>query len=124
MVRYSFLVGLFHPLLHAGLSRRLRSLAVMARHGVSFPSRDRQGAVILNTSRNFRNPVLRRSRLFSRAPYILPPHSGQNFTGAGASNPHFPHFGFAAAGVPHSGQNLAFPTSAPQLPQHRPAALV
>jgi hypothetical protein len=26
MVRYSFLVGLFHPLLHAGLSRRLRSL--------------------------------------------------------------------------------------------------
>src|SRR6266496_2398214 len=24
MVRYSFLVGLFHPLLHAGLSRRLR----------------------------------------------------------------------------------------------------
>ncbi len=28
MVRYSFLVGLFHPLLHAGLSRRLRSLAV------------------------------------------------------------------------------------------------
>ncbi len=28
MVRYSFLVGLFHPLLHAGLSLRLRSLAV------------------------------------------------------------------------------------------------
>src|SRR5437764_15391471 len=27
MVRYSFLVGLFHPRLHAGLSRRLRSLA-------------------------------------------------------------------------------------------------
>jgi len=26
MVRYSFLVGLFHPRLHAGLSRRLRSL--------------------------------------------------------------------------------------------------
>src|SRR6516225_4304742 len=25
MVRYSFLVGLFHPRLHAGLSRRLRS---------------------------------------------------------------------------------------------------
>jgi hypothetical protein len=30
MVRYSFLVGLFHPLLHAGLSRRLRSLTVAA----------------------------------------------------------------------------------------------
>src|SRR5919197_5764444 len=30
MVRYSFLVGNFHPLLHAGLSRRLRSLAVAA----------------------------------------------------------------------------------------------
>src|SRR5271157_3170330 len=30
MVRYSFLVGLFHPRLHAGLSRRLRSLAVAA----------------------------------------------------------------------------------------------
>jgi hypothetical protein len=28
MVRYSFLVGLFHPRLHAGLSRRLRSLTV------------------------------------------------------------------------------------------------
>ena len=26
MVRYSFLVGLFHPRLHAGLSRRLRML--------------------------------------------------------------------------------------------------
>src|SRR6202040_3748460 len=26
MVRYSFLVGYFHPRLHAGLSRRLRSL--------------------------------------------------------------------------------------------------
>jgi hypothetical protein len=26
MVRYSFLVGLFHPRLHAGLSRRLRLL--------------------------------------------------------------------------------------------------
>ena len=31
MVRYSFLAGLFHPLLHAGLSRRLHSLAVVAR---------------------------------------------------------------------------------------------
>jgi len=30
MVRYSFLVGLFHPRLHAGLSRRLRSLTVAA----------------------------------------------------------------------------------------------
>src|SRR5258706_9042406 len=30
IVRYSFLVGLFHPLLHAGLSRRLRSLTVTA----------------------------------------------------------------------------------------------
>ena len=27
MVRYSFLVGLFHPRLHAGLSRRLRSVS-------------------------------------------------------------------------------------------------
>src|SRR5947208_10629012 len=32
MVRYSFPVGLFHPLLHAGLSRRLRFLAVAARN--------------------------------------------------------------------------------------------
>jgi len=31
MVRYSFLVGLSHPRLHAGLSRRLRSLTVAAR---------------------------------------------------------------------------------------------
>jgi len=30
MVRYSFLVGLFHPLPHAGLSRRLHSLTVVA----------------------------------------------------------------------------------------------
>src|SRR5262245_60438405 len=30
MVRYSFLVGLFHPRLHAGLSRRLRSLTLAA----------------------------------------------------------------------------------------------
>src|SRR5882724_10795430 len=43
MVRYSFLVGLFHPRLHAGLSRRLRSLAVAARsvrscfHGFTEP---------------------------------------------------------------------------------------
>ncbi len=44
MVRYSFLVGLFHPRLHAGLSRRLRSLAVAARFRL-FPSRGRQGAV-------------------------------------------------------------------------------
>ena len=34
MVRYSFLVGLFHPRLHAGLSRRLRSLTVAALPGV------------------------------------------------------------------------------------------
>src|SRR5882724_1480844 len=32
MVRYSFLVGLFRPLLHAGLSRRLRSVTIAARH--------------------------------------------------------------------------------------------
>lgn len=31
MVRYSFLVGLFHPRLHAGLSRRLHLLARAAR---------------------------------------------------------------------------------------------
>src|SRR5438045_8479881 len=30
MVRYSFLVGLFHPRLHAGLSRRLRLLTRVA----------------------------------------------------------------------------------------------
>src|SRR5690348_6946727 len=30
MVRYSFLVGLFHPRLHAGLSRRFRSLTLPA----------------------------------------------------------------------------------------------
>src|SRR5258707_7044966 len=35
MVRYSFLVGLFHPLLHAGLSRRLRSVTVAARNRAS-----------------------------------------------------------------------------------------
>jgi len=32
MVRYSFLVGLFHPRLHAGLSRRLRSLTRRSRN--------------------------------------------------------------------------------------------
>ena len=31
MVRYSFLVGNLHPRLHAGLSRRLRSLTVPLR---------------------------------------------------------------------------------------------
>jgi hypothetical protein len=36
MVRYSFLVGLFHPRLHAGLSRRLRSLTVTARLPIGF----------------------------------------------------------------------------------------
>ena len=41
MVCYSFLVGLFHPLLHAGLSRRLRSLTVATRS----PSRERERAV-------------------------------------------------------------------------------
>ncbi len=33
MVRYSFLVGLFHPRLHAGLSRRLRSITVAPQKG-------------------------------------------------------------------------------------------
>jgi hypothetical protein len=46
MVRYSFLVGLFHPQLHAGLSRRLHSLTVAARkRSVPIPSRARQQAV-------------------------------------------------------------------------------
>jgi len=52
MVRYSFLVGLFHPQLCAGLSRRLHSLALVAlceavalgRSRDFGPSRDRQGA--------------------------------------------------------------------------------
>jgi hypothetical protein len=50
MVRYSFLVGLFHPRLHAGLSRRLRLLNA-ARLGnplesrIMLPSRDREGVV-------------------------------------------------------------------------------
>ena len=35
MVRYSFLVGLFHPRLHAGLSRRLRLLTRAARKGAA-----------------------------------------------------------------------------------------
>jgi hypothetical protein len=35
MVRYSFLVGLFPPRLHAGLSRRLHSLAVVAQNGAA-----------------------------------------------------------------------------------------
>jgi len=43
MVRYSFLVGNLHPRLHAGLSRRLRSLTVAALMRV--PSRDRKGAL-------------------------------------------------------------------------------
>src|SRR6266853_210025 len=34
MVRYSFLVGLLHPRLHAGLSRRLHSLTVAAQRGL------------------------------------------------------------------------------------------
>jgi hypothetical protein len=37
MVRYSFLVGLFHPRLHAGLSRRLRSLTRAALDRRSLP---------------------------------------------------------------------------------------
>src|SRR6267378_6534933 len=49
MVRYSFLVGLFHPRLHAGLSRRLRMLT----HGGSAaaPNRDREGADAENLTR-------------------------------------------------------------------------
>jgi hypothetical protein len=35
MVRYSFLVGLFHPRLHAGLSRRLRLLTRAALIGAA-----------------------------------------------------------------------------------------
>jgi hypothetical protein len=35
MVRYSFLVGNFHPRLHAGLSRRLHSLTVVALIGAA-----------------------------------------------------------------------------------------
>ena len=45
MVRYSFPVGLFHPRLHAGLSRRLRSLTVAALLRTPEQSRDREGAV-------------------------------------------------------------------------------
>ena len=46
MVRYSFLVGLFHPRLHAGLSRRLRLLADsrperIRGHHWSFVTRDK-----------------------------------------------------------------------------------
>src|SRR6266852_9627342 len=44
MVRYSFLVGLFHPRLHAGLSRRLRLLTCTAPSvdsGVTEPRRSR-----------------------------------------------------------------------------------
>ena len=41
MVRYSFLVGLFHPLLHAGLSRR--TLAYARGPEVLILSHDRQG---------------------------------------------------------------------------------
>ncbi len=52
MVRYSFLVGLLHPRLHAGLSRRLRLLARAARNcfeiSVPIPSHDRQGVVVTN----------------------------------------------------------------------------
>src|SRR5437879_6505729 len=40
MVRYSFLVGLSHPRLHAGLSRRLRLLTRAARYaGLTEPRR-------------------------------------------------------------------------------------
>src|ERR1700719_2492824 len=39
MVRYSFLVGLFHPRLHAGLSRRLRLLHDLAAAGHSLQPR-------------------------------------------------------------------------------------
>ncbi len=41
MVRYSFLVGLFHPRLHAGLSRRSHLLTRAAL--LPFLSRDRKG---------------------------------------------------------------------------------
>ena len=36
MVRYSFLVGLLHPRLHAGLSRRLRLLTRAPRYRILF----------------------------------------------------------------------------------------
>ena len=51
MVRYSFLVGLLPPRLHAGLSRRLRSVTVAAqnealRYQKLLPSHARQQVVI------------------------------------------------------------------------------
>ena len=55
MVRYSFLVGLFHPRLHAGLSRRLRSH--MSTHTASIPYRRR----VLNSSWKNDPPVSERA---------------------------------------------------------------
>src|SRR5437763_3038576 len=48
MVRYSFLAGLFHPHLHAGLSRRFRSLTLAALIGAA-TVRERSDASLLQT---------------------------------------------------------------------------
>ena len=43
MVRYSFLVRLFHPLLHAGLSRRILDHPIRSRQHIG---RDRQAGLL------------------------------------------------------------------------------
>src|SRR6202165_4472915 len=66
MVRYSFLVGLFHPRLHAGLSRRLRMLT----HGGSvtipgtFPrlAVSKRGKLVTMSLRRRQWPILYCSR--------------------------------------------------------------
>jgi len=69
MVRYSFLVGLFHPQLHAGLSRRLRSLTVAARNTLAqrghwidprIFSQTRKQAVVQLTRSTARSRLVRR----------------------------------------------------------------
>jgi len=64
MVRYSFLVGLFHPRLHAGLSRRLHSLTVVARK--SLPSRARQETIGIPFTVTNRHPQSVARSLWSR----------------------------------------------------------
>jgi hypothetical protein len=69
MVRYSFLVGLFHPRLHAGLSRRLRSLTVAAQKRRSEPRASASG--IQDTENHLARGLLLAAHILFVQPRLL-----------------------------------------------------
>ena len=104
MVRYSFLVGLFHPRLHAGLSRRLRLLTRAARKtcGINnaLLSRDRtralasKGAVVSAESPKVLSTQLRSAIELKSLPNrpnptgIFSEHAGRKPGGRAEALPH------------------------------------